>query len=125
MQCRFLWVIFSKKLSEFDLLYSTYNREFLAVFVTGRFFQRIPEIHLFIIYIRNRPLVLALMQLSDKISRRQLDFISQLETHMEYTPGVKNAVADALFAVGTVTCLPLSRFELSAWFKLRMLNSHC
>ncbi|KAL7304185.1 hypothetical protein TKK_0003383 [Trichogramma kaykai] len=97
---------FSRKLSPTEQRYSTYDRELLAIFAAIKHFQRILEGRSFTIFTDHRPLSFALDQRSDKYSprqARQLDFISQFDARIVYTPGPENVVADALSRVEVIT----------------------
>ena len=90
---------FSRKLSETESRYSTYDRELLAVYAAIKFFQRILEGRQFTIKTDHRPLIYAAQQRSDKASprqQRQLDFILQFNITFEHIKGEENVVADAL-----------------------------
>ncbi|XP_014209642.1 uncharacterized protein LOC106640198 [Copidosoma floridanum] len=72
----------------------------------------------------HKPLIYAFIQKSDKASphqQRQLCFLSQLTTAIEYLPGLSNVVADALSRV-EVICLPLE-LELPELAKVQQQDS--
>lgn len=90
---------FSKKLSDTQQRYSTYDRELLAIYSALKFFRHMVEGRDVTILTDHKPLQYAFAQASDKASerqRRQLDFISQITTNIVYIAGHKNQVADAL-----------------------------
>lgn len=102
------WVplgFFSRKLSETEQRYSTYDRELLAIFSAVKHFRSILEGRQFLIFTDHRPLSYAFSQRPDKTSprrSRQLDFIAQFDTAIKFTPGQENIVADALSRVEAV-----------------------
>lgn len=86
---------FSRKLSAAQQKYSTYDRELLAIYETIKYFRYYLEGRAFKIYIDHKPLMYAFKQRSDKASPRQLrqlTFIAQFSTDIEYLPGVDNVV---------------------------------
>jgi len=90
---------FSKKLSDTQQRYSTYDRELLAIYSALKFFRHMVEGRDIIILTDHKPLQYAFVQASDKASerqRRQLDFISQITTNIVHIAGHKNEVANAL-----------------------------
>lgn len=96
---------YSKKLSETQQRYSTYDRELLAIYSALKFFRHMTEGRDVTILTDHRPLQYAFAQTSDKASerqRRQLDFISQITTNIVYVAGHKNQVADALSRVEAI-----------------------
>lgn len=89
----------SRKLSEIETRYSTYDRELLAIFASIKFFKNILEGRPFVIHCDHKPLKYAFSQKLDKASPRQirqLEFISQFSTEID---GPTNVVADALSRV--------------------------
>lgn len=96
---------FSKKLSETQQRYSTYDRELLAIYLTLKFFRHFAEGQDVTVLTDHRPLQYAFSQASDKASerqRRQLDFVSQITTNIIYIAGDKNQVADALSRINEI-----------------------
>lgn len=96
---------FSRKLSDTETRYSTYDRELLAVFAAIKFFQRILEGRAFKVRTDHRPIIFAARQRSDKASprqQRQLDYILQFNVTLEYLKGENNVVADALSRICTI-----------------------
>lgn len=97
---------FSRKLSPTEQGYSAYDRELLAVYAAVKHFARILEGRPFTIYTDHRPLTYALGQRPDPTRPRrcrQLDYISQFNTSIAYTPGSENLVADALSRTCTIS----------------------
>jgi len=96
---------FSKKLSETQKRYSTYDRELLAIYSALKFFRHMTEGRNVTIATDHKPLQYAFQQPLDKASerqRRQLSFISQITTQIVYTKGKDNTVADALSRIETI-----------------------
>jgi transposase InsO family protein len=90
---------FSRKFTSAQRKYSAYDRELTAVYETIKFFRHFLEGRSFKILTDHKPLIYAFQQRSDKASprqTRQLSFIAQFTTKVEYLPGVDNAVADSL-----------------------------
>lgn len=97
---------FSKKLSNAEKNYSTYDRELLAIYSAIKFFRHILEGRNFVIKTDHKPLVYAFQQKMDKASPRQLrhlDFISQFSTEIVHVTGVDNEVADALSRLNAIS----------------------
>ena len=97
---------FSQKLRQPETKYSTFDRELLAVYLAVRHFRHLLEGTPFTIRTDHRPLVHAFTKAEDPWSSRQqrhLSAIAEFGCEIEYVPGEKNPVADAL-----------SRVEISA-----------
>lgn len=85
---------YSKKLSEAQKKYSTYDRELYAIYSGVKFFRHMLEGRDCIIATDHKPLTFAFDQKADKASPRQLrhlDFIGQFSTKITHLPGVENA----------------------------------
>jgi len=82
---------FSKKLSEIQQRYSTYNRELLAKYSALKFFKHLVEGS----YDHDRSQTITVDKTSER-QRRQLSFIGQIATQIIYVAGKENTVADAL-----------------------------
>ncbi|GJQ65324.1 hypothetical protein Trydic_g7440 [Trypoxylus dichotomus] len=99
---------FSKKLTDAQKNYSAYDRELLAAYLAVKHFRFLLEGREFCMYTDHKPLPYAFRQRLDKASPRQfcqLDFISQLTTHIVYIPGRENIVADAYSRIESVQLL--------------------
>lgn len=97
---------FSRRLSDTERRYSTYNRELLGVFAAVKHFRNLLEGRNFEIFTDHRPLTYAFLQKPDKASprqRRRLDFISQFTTSIQYVQGDDNVPADALSRIGEIS----------------------
>jgi cleavage and polyadenylation specificity factor subunit 1 len=90
---------FSRKLSETESRYSTFDRELLAIFAAINHFHHFCEGRAFQLWTDHQPLVAALKRVTPPISQRQqrqLAFISEYNVDLLYLPGLKNVVADFL-----------------------------
>ncbi|XP_031781374.1 uncharacterized protein LOC103316974 [Nasonia vitripennis] len=105
---------FSRKLSDTERRYSTYDREFLAAFASVKHFSSILDGRPFTLYTDHKPLSLAAQQPPEKASprqSRQLNFMYQFPIKLAYVKGPNNIVADALSRVNTIkmpACLNLT-----------------
>lgn len=96
---------FSRKLSETERKYSTYDRELLAIFTTVKYFRYLLEGTQFTIFTDHKPLIKAFSQKYDKLSPRQinqLNFIGQFSTDIQHVSGIENSPADALSRISMV-----------------------
>lgn len=96
---------YSRKLSDTERRYSTYDREFLAIFASVRYFCTYLEGRNFTIYTDHKPLQFALAQVSENASprvARQLEFVIQFTTNIRYLPGDNNVPADVLSRTATI-----------------------
>lgn len=97
---------FSRKLSDAQSRYSTYDRELLAAFLAAKHFIHSIEGRPTTLRTDHRPLLYMFSQKSDKLIDRQtrhIAFLSQFIHDVEHVSGESNTVPDAL-----------SRLELSA-----------
>ena len=100
---------FSRKLSKAEKRYSTYDREFLAIFASIKYFYNQLEGRQFVVYTDHKPLQYAFVSQSEKASPRvirQLDFIAQFTTDIRYLPGPENVPADALSRIAALQQVP-------------------
>ncbi|UYV75534.1 hypothetical protein LAZ67_13000536 [Cordylochernes scorpioides] len=96
---------FSKKLSESQTKYSTYDRELLAVFSAIKHFKFFLEGRDFTIFTDQKPLIYAFQQNLEKASPRQvrqLQYISQITTSIRHVSGKDNMVADTLSRISEI-----------------------
>lgn len=109
---------FSKKLSDTQSRYSTYDRELLAIYMAVKHFRRLIEGNEVVVYTDHKPLTYALTKTertSDTPKReRQLHFISQFCSKIEYIHGRDNIVADALSRITTIDCSSVIDFNMLA-----------
>lgn len=92
-------VFFSKKFSETQRRYSTYDRELLAIYSGIKYFRHLCEGQQIIVKTDHKPLTFAFQQKSEKASPRQgrqLDFIGQFTTKIIHIAGKNNVIADTL-----------------------------
>ncbi len=88
---------FSRKLTDTESHYSTFDRELLAAHAAIKHFRHFCEGRQFQLWTDHKPLVSALSCVSVSISprqQRQLALISKFNIQMLYLPGLKNVVAD-------------------------------
>jgi hypothetical protein len=101
---------FSKGLSEAQKKYSTFDRELLGIYMAVRHFQRLIEGREFTIYTDHKPLTFAFTKkpsINDTPRRvRQLDYISQYSTEIQFVNGRDNVVADSLSRTIDEVCMP-------------------
>ena len=98
---------FSKKLSNAEMKYSTFDRELLAIYKAIKRFRYFIEGRRFHVYTDHKPLSTIFLNNKDSYTPRQLrhiDFISQFTTDIRYVKGADNTPADALSRnISTVT----------------------
>jgi hypothetical protein len=90
---------FSRKLTDTESRYSTFDCELLAAHAAIKHFRHFCEGRHFQLWTDHKPLVSALTRFSIPISpkqQRQVAFISEFNIQMLYLPGLKNDVADFL-----------------------------
>ena len=88
---------FSRKMSQAQMRYSTFDREMLAIFSAVKDFEHFLVTGPFIIYTDHKPLT-HMFELKHPSPRqqRQLSYLSQFDCQVLYTAGKENVVADAL-----------------------------
>ena len=90
---------FSKKLSDTQKTYSTYDRELLAAYLAVHHFKTLIDGHTVTIFVDHKPIVSAFTSKSVAKSdrqQRQLSFISEYVSSIKYIRGDNNVVADCL-----------------------------
>ena len=89
---------FSKKLSDAERKYSTFDRELLAVFLAIKHFRHVLEGRFFTVYTDHKPLCGAMTSTAERSPRqtRHLSFIAEYTSTFKHVPGPSNVVADAL-----------------------------
>lgn len=90
---------FSRKFTAAQAKYSTYDRELTAIYEAIKHFRHFLEGRNFKVLTDHKPLSYAFQQRSDKASPRQvrqLTYIAQFTSVIEFLPGVDNTVADTL-----------------------------
>lgn len=96
---------FSKKLSNAETKYSTYDRELLAIYRSIKYFKHMLEARPFTVLTDHKPICYAFQQNSEKASPRQLrhlDFIGQFTTDIQHVKGIENVVPDFLSRINTI-----------------------
>ena len=90
---------YSKKLSDTQKSYSTYDRELLAAYLAVLHFKSLLDGHNTTLFLDHKPIVSAFysksLAKSDR-QQRQLAFISEYVDRVEYIRGKENIVADTL-----------------------------
>lgn len=97
---------FSRALNKAQSSYSTYDRELLAIFEAVKYFRPLLEGREFTILTDHKPLIHSMHQNTSSISPRrirQLNFIAQFSTNIQYKPGRENQAADALSRIGEIS----------------------
>lgn len=97
---------FSKKLTETQKKYSTYDRELLAMYLGVKNFKYMLEGRSSHIYTDHKPLTFAFRQKLDKASprqARQLDYIGQFTTDIRHVSGTDNVTADLLSRIHSMS----------------------
>ncbi|CAH8491861.1 unnamed protein product [Schistosoma rodhaini] len=90
---------FSKRLSPVQERYSTFGRELLAMYLAIKHFNFLLQVRDFTIMTDHKPLCYSFSMSYDRHSpreARQLDYISQFTTDIQFIKGHFNIVADAL-----------------------------
>ena len=90
---------FSVKLNTAQRKYSTFSRELLAIYLSIRRFRHLREGRDFTVFTDHKPLTYALHVNTEKYTprdTRQLDYISQFTSDIQYIKGSDNIVADTL-----------------------------
>lgn len=99
---------FSKKLSDAQVNYSTYDRELLAIFMAIKHFQNLLEGRNLVIFTDHKPITFAFSKVhGNKESPRRvryLNYISEFTTDIRHISGEHNTVADTLSRVETIYC---------------------
>lgn len=96
-----LWepiAFFSKKLSDVESKYSTFDRELLPIYLSIKHFRYFLEGRDFTIYTDHKPLTKTIFTKTERSPRqsRQLDHITQFTTDIQHIKGYDNVVADTL-----------------------------
>lgn len=90
---------YSKRLTDTQKRYSTYDRELLAAYQSIKHFRHMLEGRNFVLFTDHKPLTFAFQQKQDKASPRQarhLDYIGQFTTNIQHVSGGDNVIADFL-----------------------------
>lgn len=90
---------YSKRLTDTQKRYSTYDRELLAAYQSVKHFRHMLEAREFVLLTDHMPLTFAFRQKQDKASPRQarhLDYVGQFTTNIQHVSGSENVIADFL-----------------------------
>ncbi|XP_063369336.1 retrovirus-related Pol polyprotein from transposon 412 [Cydia amplana] len=97
---------FSKKFSDAQTRYSTFDRELLAIYLSTKHFRKMFEGRELIIFTDHKPLTYAFTKTSNNNESprrtRQLLYISEFTTDIRHIPGTQNAAADALSRIEAI-----------------------
>ncbi|GFU22682.1 hypothetical protein TNCV_762621 [Trichonephila clavipes] len=99
---------FSKKLTDAQKNYSTYDRELLGIYLSDKKFKHLLERQNFVIYTDHKPITYAFHQKNEKASPRQLhhlQYISQFSTNICHIKGQDNLIADAFSRIEAITVI--------------------
>ncbi|GFW64995.1 transposon Tf2-6 polyprotein [Trichonephila clavipes] len=99
---------FSKKLTDAQKNYSTYDRELLGIYLSVKKFKHLLEGQNFVIYTDHKPITYAFHQKNEKASPRQLrhlQYISRFSTNICHIKGQDNLVADAFSRIEAITVI--------------------
>ncbi|GBL89877.1 Transposon Ty3-I Gag-Pol polyprotein [Araneus ventricosus] len=97
---------FSKKLTNAQKGYSTYDRELLGIYLSIKQFKHILEGRQFTIYTDHKSLMFAFQQKNEKASPRQLrhlQYISEFSTNIRHIGGKENIVTDSLSRIESIS----------------------
>lgn len=99
---------FSKRMSETERKYSTYDRELLAIYMSIQHFRYLLEGRTFTVLTDHKPLIHVFNKKpSEKDTPRrirQLMFISEFTTDIRHISGSENVVADGLSRLNSIVC---------------------
>lgn len=99
---------YSKRMTDTQKRYSTYDREFLAIYQSVKYLKYSIDGQNCIIYTDHKPITFAFRQKPDKASPRQLrqlrhlDFIGQFTTDIRHVSSSENIIADAFSRIETI-----------------------
>lgn len=99
---------FSKRLTEAQRKYSTYDRELLAIYLAIVHFRHLIEGRELVILTDHKPLTHAFSKIGSNKETprrtRQIMFISEFTTQIRFVNGNENTVADCLSRIETISC---------------------
>lgn len=98
---------FSRKLTEAQQRYSTFDKELLALFTSIKHFRHLLEGRPFICFTDHKPLTTALFTNAEKTPRqtRHLEYIAQFTNDIRHVHGKDNVVADTLSRINDLSLL--------------------
>lgn len=111
---------YSKRMTDTQKRYSTYDRELLGIYQAIRHFKHMIEGRECIVRTDHKPLTFAFLQKSDKASPRQLrqlDYIGQFTTDIRHVSGKDNVVADTLSRIEQVNTIDTLDYNLLAEYQ--------
>ena len=115
---------FSKKLSQTQKTYSTFDRELLAAYLSVLHFKTLIDGHQVTLFVDHKPIVSAFYAStpakSDK-QQRHLSFISEYVSNVQYICGRDNVVAD--FLSRPICATSVDVFDLSGIARAQSLDS--
>ncbi|GFW10559.1 uncharacterized protein TNCV_893541 [Trichonephila clavipes] len=105
-------IFYSKKLTETQTRYSTYDRELLGIYLSVNF-KHLLEGNDFVIYTDHKPLTFAFKQKNEKASPRQQRqlYISEFSCNIQHVLGKDNVVADALSRIHSISKSTLRKLQ--------------
>lgn len=98
---------FSKKFSDAQQKYSTYDRELLSIYMAAKHFRKMFEGQELIIFTDHKPLTYALIAQSKNETPRRtryLEYIGKFTSDIRHISGKDNEVADALSRINEISC---------------------
>lgn len=106
---------FSKKFTDTQQRYSTFDRELLSIHMSIKHFRKMFEERELVVYTDHSPLIYAIRKPpsdndTQRRTRQQL-FISEFTTDIRHVSGVKNVVAEALSRIETVDLPSPSNYD--------------
>lgn len=109
---------FSKKFTEAQVKYSTYDRELLAIYMAVKHFRKTFEGRQLIIYTDHKPLTYMFTKFNHNNETprrtRQILFISEFTNDIRTISGTDNVVADALSRIEAITMPSTIDYDLLA-----------
>lgn len=106
---------YSKKLTDTQQKYSTYDRELTGMYQSVMYFKHMLEGRPFTILTDHKPIIFAFKQPKEKHNPRQanqLDFIAQFTTDVQHIAGKDNVTADLLSRIQTIENLSINYEDL-------------
>lgn len=111
---------YSKRMTDTQKRYSTYDRELLGIYQAIRHFKHMIEGRECTIHTDHKPLTFAFLQKPEKASPRQLrqlDYIGQFTTDIRHVSGKDNIVADTLSRIEQVNTIDTLDFNKLAQYQ--------
>ena len=108
---------YTKKLSEVQRTYSTYDRELLAAYLSVIHFKSIIDGHPVTLFVYHKPILSAFYSKNIpkfEKQQRQLSYISEYISSMQYVCGRNNGVADYLSR--PINAIQVDAFDLAGTY---------